>query len=79
MSSAYQKNSISTKGAEIGTLSQITHANAKSLSEEFLGNETSTTIKGSILTTRAHNQILQFILGNPLMKTSLDYPKYLSL
>ncbi|MCY1156339.1 MAG: hypothetical protein MOP48_345, partial [Nitrososphaera sp.] len=26
----------------------ITHANAKSLSEEFLGNETSTTIKGSI-------------------------------
>lgn len=37
MSSAYQKNSISTKGAEIGTLSQITHANAKSLSEEFLG------------------------------------------
>jgi hypothetical protein len=32
MSSAYQKNSISTKGAEIGTLSQITHANAKSLS-----------------------------------------------
>ena len=42
MSSAYQKNSISTKGAEIGTLSQITHANAKSLSEEFLGNETST-------------------------------------
>lgn len=48
MSSAYQKNSISTKGAEIGTLSQINHANAKSLSEEFLGNETSTTIKGSI-------------------------------
>ena len=48
MSSAYQKNSISTKGAEIGTLSQITHANAKSLSEEFLGNETSTTIKDSI-------------------------------
>ena len=43
MSSAYQKNSISTKGAEIGTL-KITHANAKSLSEEFLGNETSTTI-----------------------------------
>jgi hypothetical protein len=32
MSSAYQKNSISTKGAEIGTLSQIAHANAKSLS-----------------------------------------------
>ena len=48
MSSAYQKNSISTKGAEIGTLSQITHAHTKSLSEEFLGNETSTTIKGSI-------------------------------
>ena len=48
MSSAYQKNSISTKGAEIGTLSPITHANAKSLSEEFLGNETSTAIKGSV-------------------------------
>jgi len=70
MSSAYQKNSISTKGAELGH-SKITHANAKSLSEEFLGNETSTTIKGSTLTTRARNQILQFILGNPFMKTSL--------
>jgi hypothetical protein len=48
MASAYQKNSISTKGAEIGTHSQITHANAKSLSEELLGNEISTTIKGTI-------------------------------
>jgi hypothetical protein len=38
MSSAYQKSSISTKGAEIGTLSQITDANSKSLSEELLGN-----------------------------------------
>jgi hypothetical protein len=72
MSSAYQKNSISTKGAEIGTLSQITHANAKSLSEEFLGNDISTTVIGSILTTRARNQILHFIVGNSFMKTSLS-------
>jgi hypothetical protein len=48
MSSAYQKSSISTKGAEIGTLSHRLLMLMLNPSQEFLCNEISTTLKGSI-------------------------------